>query len=152
MAGKSIFEAWGHVDLKTTRRRAPQCVGERESELALALLFIRLSLPGPVLCKLGQPGVFTRGPHSCPRTFFCFIFAGFSLPCLVATTILDSFPLFYLPNTSQLWIHVCETASSAPVIMTATLCLCIWRNWKQTENCSQTHFSPFQYSSVFIDF
>ena len=30
---------------------------ERERELALAPLFICLSLPGPVLCKLGQPGV-----------------------------------------------------------------------------------------------
>ena len=39
---------------KDTRRRAPQH-GERE--LALALLSICLSLPGPVLCKLGQPGV-----------------------------------------------------------------------------------------------
>jgi len=29
----------------------------RERELALAPLFICLSLPGPVLCKLGQPGV-----------------------------------------------------------------------------------------------
>ena len=38
-------------------RRAPQREGERESELALAPLFICLSLPGPVLCKLGQPGV-----------------------------------------------------------------------------------------------
>ena len=55
---------------KDTRRRAPQCVGcgeegwggrEREPArgraLALASLFICLSLPGPVLCKLGQPGV-----------------------------------------------------------------------------------------------
>ena len=30
---------------------------ERESELALAPLFTCFSLPGPVLCKLGQPGV-----------------------------------------------------------------------------------------------
>ena len=30
---------------------------ERERELALAPLFICLSPPGPVLCKLGQPGV-----------------------------------------------------------------------------------------------
>ena len=30
---------------------------ERERELALAPLFICLFLPGPVLCKLGQPGV-----------------------------------------------------------------------------------------------
>ena len=42
---------------KDTRKRAPQRVGERVSQLALALLFICLSLPGPVLCKLGQPGV-----------------------------------------------------------------------------------------------
>ena len=42
---------------KDTRRRAPQCRGERESDLALAPLFICFSLPGPVLCKLGQPGV-----------------------------------------------------------------------------------------------
>ena len=40
---------------KDTRRRVSQCVGERE--LDLAPLFICLSLPGPVLCKLGQPGV-----------------------------------------------------------------------------------------------
>ena len=40
---------------KDTRRRVPQHVGE--SELALAPLFICLPLPGPVLCKLGQPGV-----------------------------------------------------------------------------------------------
>ena len=81
---------------KHMRRRAPQRTGGRESWPWLLYLYVYLS--GPVLCKLGQPGVFTRGPHSCPRTFFCFIFAGFSLPCLVATTILDSFPLFYLPN------------------------------------------------------
>ena len=30
---------------------------ERERELALAPLFICFSLPGPVLCKLGQPGM-----------------------------------------------------------------------------------------------
>ena len=37
------------------KRRAPQRAGE--SELALAPLFTCFSLPGPVLCKLGQPGV-----------------------------------------------------------------------------------------------
>ena len=40
---------------KDAKRRVPQRV--RESEGALAPLFICLSLPGPVLCKLGQPGV-----------------------------------------------------------------------------------------------
>ena len=42
---------------KDMRRRGPQRVGEIERELALAPQFICLSLPGPVLCKLGQPGV-----------------------------------------------------------------------------------------------
>ena len=44
---------------KDMKRRAPQRVEERqrERELALAPLFICLSPPGPVLCKLGQPGV-----------------------------------------------------------------------------------------------
>ena len=46
---------------KDTRRRAPQRAGERE--LALAPLFICLSLPGPVLCKLGQPGVLCLLPE-----------------------------------------------------------------------------------------
>ena len=41
---------------KDTRRRVPQA-WERERELALAPLFVCLSLPGPVPCKLGQPGV-----------------------------------------------------------------------------------------------
>ena len=51
---------------KDTRRRAPQCAGERERELALAPLFICFFLPrGPTLCKLGLvrsavlPEVFT---------------------------------------------------------------------------------------------
>ena len=42
---------------KDARRRAPQRVEEGERQLALAPLFICLSLPGPVLCKLGQPEV-----------------------------------------------------------------------------------------------
>ena len=42
---------------KDTGRRARPSVRERERELVLAPLFICFSLPGPVLCKLGQPGV-----------------------------------------------------------------------------------------------
>ena len=42
---------------KDTRRRGPKHAGERDRELALAPQFICLSLPGHVLCKLGQPGV-----------------------------------------------------------------------------------------------
>ena len=40
-----------------TKKSAPARGRERQRELALAPLFICLSLPGPVLCKLGQPGV-----------------------------------------------------------------------------------------------
>ena len=54
--GKSIFKAWGHVDPKTRREERPSAP-ERETGRALAPLFICFSLPGPVLCKLGQPGV-----------------------------------------------------------------------------------------------
>ena len=67
----------------------------RASKLALALLFICLSLPGPVLCKLGQPGVSFVLPGVLTlvlRPSFVLFFAGFSLPCLLATAILDSFP------------------------------------------------------------
>ena len=46
---------------KDTRRGVPQRTEERERErereIALAPRFICFSLPGPVLCKLGQPGV-----------------------------------------------------------------------------------------------
>ena len=35
----------------------------RERERALASLFIRFSPPGPVLCKLGQPGVLLVSPE-----------------------------------------------------------------------------------------
>ena len=38
-------------------KSAPARRGERERELTLAPLFICLSLPGPVLYKLGQPEV-----------------------------------------------------------------------------------------------
>ena len=92
---------------KDTRRRAPS-TRVRERELAWAPLFICLSLPGPVLCKLGQPGVLFVSPEVLTQllgppfvSFSCFIFTGFSLPCLVATAVLDSFPLSYLPNTLQ---------------------------------------------------
>ena len=48
---------------KDTRTRVPQRTGERERELALAPLFICFSLPGPVLCKLGHPGVLFVSPE-----------------------------------------------------------------------------------------
>ena len=43
---------------KDARRRVPQCTGERERERAsFGSSFYVFFAPGPVLCKLGQPGV-----------------------------------------------------------------------------------------------
>ena len=82
----------------------PQRAGERERELALAPLFIHLSLPGPVLCKLGQPGVLFVLPEVLtPVLGPSFVLFSQLFPSLsVATAILDSFSLFYLPNRFSL--------------------------------------------------
>ena len=49
----------------------------------------------PYVNWASQKGVcVTWGSHSSPQTFLCSIFAGFSLLCLLATSILDSFFLF----------------------------------------------------------
>ena len=45
------------IHLRGVRARRSKDVEEWGRELALAPLFICLSLPGPVLCKLGEPGV-----------------------------------------------------------------------------------------------
>ena len=49
------MRAWGHVIQRHEEKSTPAC--GRVRELALAPLFICFSLPGPVLCKLGQSGV-----------------------------------------------------------------------------------------------
>ena len=52
--------------MSTERREeksAPECRREGERELALAPLFMYFPLPGPVLCKLGQPGVLFVSPE-----------------------------------------------------------------------------------------
>ena len=79
---------------------------EREREHALAPLFICFFFH-----PLGLPYVNWTSQKCClfylrsslrssdlPLTFLCSIFAGFSLPCLLATTILDSCFLFKLLN------------------------------------------------------
>ena len=74
----------------------PQRAGERERELALAPLFICFSLPGPVLCKLGQPGVLFILPAVLTRSsdLPLFYFRGLFSSLFLATAILDSFSLF----------------------------------------------------------
>ena len=90
---------------KDTRRRAPQRTGEREREGAGFGSSICMFL-SPWACPMyvgpARSGVcFTWGPHSGPRTFFCFIFTGFSLPCLWPPPFW-TFSLFYLPNTNYI--------------------------------------------------
>ena len=94
------------IHLRGVRACRSKDTKERESareQATLAPLFICLSLSGPVLCNLGQPGVLFVLPEVLTGVlgiFFCSLFAGFSLPCLLATAILDSFSLFCLPNIS----------------------------------------------------
>ena len=84
--GKYILETWGWANPKDSKR------SPNPSRLPP---FIHLS---PLLwaCPM-QIGVTRRavcfpwGPHSGPWIFLCSIFTGFSLLCLLATTILDSF-------------------------------------------------------------
>ena len=85
---------------------------ERETPGPLAPLFMIFLPPWACLCKLGQPGVLcsTWGPHSGPWTFHCSIFTGFPLPCLLATAILESFFLFYLPNRCIRFLGFQDTA------------------------------------------
>ena len=77
---------------KDVKRRAPQQVGEREREAFSSSFYMFFSSPWacPVKIGLRQKCCSTWSPHSGPRTFLCSIFAGFSLPCHLATTILDS--------------------------------------------------------------
>ena len=83
-------------------------VHERESPSPLAPLFMFFPPTGPALCKLGQPEVLfvlhevlTRvlGPSFKKKKKIGGLFP--SLPCLLATTILDSFFLFEQPNNTK---------------------------------------------------
>ena len=67
---------------KDAKRRAPLC-GREERELALAPLFICSSLPGPVLCKLGQPGVFVLPEVLTPVLGSSFVLFSWAFPFLV---------------------------------------------------------------------
>ena len=86
------------------REKERMHAGEKEREKALWLLllyvFFPLGLPYANWAQLGVLFYLKSSLRSSDLslTFLCSIFAGFSLPCLVATAILDSFSLFYLPN------------------------------------------------------
>ena len=83
---KYILEAWEHADPKDTKRReAPS------PNLAIFTCFFILPLDLPYVNWASQECCLF---HSGPQIFLCSIFEGFSLPCLLATAILDSFFLF----------------------------------------------------------
>ena len=78
------------------RQRERAIARGRERMSALASSFCVFSPPGPALCKLGsaRSAVYLKSSlrsSDLSLTFLCSIFHGFSLPCLLAMTILDSF-------------------------------------------------------------
>ena len=110
---KRVEEHAGEGERERGRREKERMhAGEKEREKALWLLLLYV-FSSTWACPM-QIGL---SPECClfylkswlrssdlPLTFLCSIFAGFSLPCLLATTILDSFSLFYLPNRLNPWL------------------------------------------------
>ena len=89
--GKYIFKIWRYADPKD---------GERweVSHPNFVSFFCRF-FSSPWTCPMSigldrRPVCFTLGSQYDPQAFLCSIFMGFSLPCLLATTILDSLCLF----------------------------------------------------------
>ena len=80
---------------------------ERERELWLLLLYVFSSIWAcPLQVGLSQECCLfylksSLWSSDLPLTFLCSIFTGFSLLCLLATAILDSFFLFYLPSKTH---------------------------------------------------
>ena len=77
--------------------RARMHVGERVSEKALWLLLLYVfssTWACPMQIGLSQEFVL----FVLPEVFTLVLGPSFDLPCLLATAILDSFSLFYLPN------------------------------------------------------
>ena len=84
---KYILKVWGQANPKDEKEKRGAQPNFGSS------FYVFSSSPGLPWAR-GSPVCFTWAPHSGPRTFLCSIFEGFSLPCLLATTILDSFFLF----------------------------------------------------------
>ena len=91
-----------HGDLKTRGEECPSAWEiERESWLWLLYLYVSLSLGLSYVNWASQECcLFYLRSSLRPQTFF-FHFPGLFPALSVATAILDSFSLFYLPNTSR---------------------------------------------------
>ena len=83
-------------DPKQGKERGPQLnFGSSFYMLFCFCFFFLLSLSLIYEIGLARKAVcFTQGSYSGPQTFLCSIFVGFSLLCLLATAIMDSFSLF----------------------------------------------------------
>ena len=93
---KYVFEAWGHADPKDAKKKREHARthGRENIGLLIPVSMFFSPHPGSTLHKMGlarSAFCSTSGPHLGPQTFLCSTFASFSLPCLLATTILDSF-------------------------------------------------------------
>ena len=90
--GKYILEAWGHANPKDTKRR--ETTGPILAPFFICFFSSRLGLAYVNWARQEYCLFYLRSSHSSPQTCLCSIFAGFSLPCLLATAIPDSFFLF----------------------------------------------------------
>ena len=90
LEGKRVEERMGEGEREGGREK------ERESELWLLLLYVSLP-PGPPCANWAQPGVLSV----LPEVFTLVLSPSFDRPCVLATAILDSFSLFYLPNSTK---------------------------------------------------
>ena len=99
-AGEGEREREREGERERERKSARMHAGEKEREKALWLLLLYVfssTWACPMQIGLNQECCLfylksSLWSSDLPLTFLCSIFAGFSLPCLLATAILDSFP------------------------------------------------------------
>ena len=91
---KRVEERAGEGGREGRRERERMHAGERGRKRFGSCSYMVFPPPGPALCRLGQPGAL----FVLPGVFTLVLGPSFHLPCLLATAILDSFSLFYLPN------------------------------------------------------
>ena len=99
-AGEGEREREREGETERERKSARMHAGEKEREKALWLLLLYVfssTWAFPMQIGLNQECCLfylksSLWSSDLPLTFLCSIFTGFSLPCLLATAILDSFP------------------------------------------------------------
>ena len=138
-----MHHSWGR-EREKEHTSACTCGRERERALWLLFLYVFFLPPGPALCNWALSAVLFYLKSSLrswdpPLTFLCCIFTGFSLPCLLATAILDSFSLFWLPNIHKISFEIIfhcrllkDVDCSSLCYPVNPCCLSIFFNWKSS--------------------